>query len=396
MSNGARISITCSAPVNIAVLKYWGKRNEELLLPVNSSLSATLHQEDLKTTTSIVADQQFDSDLIFLNGKEEDINATRLQNCLKAIRNRISQDLHTTDCRTSEKMILTVEEQKKMKFHIVTNNNFPTASGLASSASGYACFVFSLASLLKLQIPISELSTMARVGSGSACRSLEGGFVQWNKGEQENGHDSDAFQVVTEEHWPLKVFILVVSKSQKETSSTSGMQNSVKTSDLLKYRAEEIVPTRIKAFHKAIKERDFQLFGEETMKDSNQFHSICLDTYPPIFYLNDISKKIIHFITLYNKLCRKIQAAYTFDAGPNAVIFIEPGDHIHYFKKLLNYYFPQKNEDKKDIDFESHNLLEPCDVGDVQRIIETKIGPGPQILGKEESLLDVSTGLPLL
>lgn len=388
-----RIAITCSAPVNIAVLKYWGKRDEDLLLPVNSSLSATLHQEDLKTTTSIVADSAFDADRIFLNGKEEDINAPRLQNCLKAIRKKLTQELVTVDARTNEKVVLSPEDQAKLKFIIVTNNNFPTASGLASSASGYACFVFTLASLLKLSIPITELSSMARVGSGSACRSLEGGFVQWNKGEQADGSDSVAWQVAEENHWPLQIFILVVSKSQKETSSTSGMETSVKTSDLLKYRASTVVPQRVEVFHKAIKERDFQVFAEETMKDSNQFHAVCLDTYPPIFYMNDTSKRIIHFVHQYNKLVGKALAAYTFDAGPNAVIFTPPGDHVENLKNLLYHYFPPTSASPKVDNFDIK--MEPSNIGDVNRIIETKVGPGPIILDPSASLLDVHTGLPL-
>jgi diphosphomevalonate decarboxylase len=135
--SGERLSflVTCSAPVNIAVVKYWGKRDEEKILPVNSSLSGTLHQDDLKSTTTIMADERFDKDRIWLNGVEEDINGVRLQQCLREIRNRIE------DRKDKNGNIISRDEIVGLKIHIVSENNFPTASGLASSASGFACLV---------------------------------------------------------------------------------------------------------------------------------------------------------------------------------------------------------------------------------------------------------------
>ena len=115
--------------------------------------------------------------------------------------------------------------------------------------------------------------------------------------------------------------ILVVSDKEKDTSSTSGMETSRKTSELLAYRASSIVQGRLDAIKKAYNERDFETFGRITMQDSNQFHAVCLDTYPPIFYMNDISRMIIRIVHALNNVLGGIKAAYTFDAGPNAVIY---------------------------------------------------------------------------
>lgn len=119
----------------------------------------------------------------------------------------------------------------------------------------------------------------------------------------------------------MRAVILVVSDKEKDTSSTSGMETSRLTSPLLQFRAAEVVQPRLEAIEKAFLARDFEEFGKITMQDSNQFHATCLDTYPPIFYMNDISRMIIRLVHVINAFYGSIKAAYTFDAGPNAVIY---------------------------------------------------------------------------
>ena len=118
----------------------------------------------------------------------------------------------------------------------------------------------------------------------------------------------------------MRAVILVVSDKEKDTSSTSGMENS-KNSLLLKHRAAHIVQPRLEEIETAYLARDFQTFGKITMMESNQFHAVCLDTYPPIFYMNDTSKAIIRLVHVINAHFGEVRAAYTFDAGPNAVIY---------------------------------------------------------------------------
>lgn len=194
------------------------------------------------------------------------------------------------------------------KLHICSENNFPTAAGLASSAAGYACFVYTLAALYGIET--EELSAIGRLGSGSACRSFYGGFVRWLSGGLDDGSDSLAVQVAPVSHWPeMHVLILVVSDTKKKIGSSLGMRLAVENSDLLKYRAAVCVPKRITDMEQAIADRDFPTFGRLTMQDSNQFHAICLDTYPPCVYMNDTSHSVARFIHAYNDYRQEIRVS---------------------------------------------------------------------------------------
>ncbi|KAG0489687.1 hypothetical protein HPP92_006550 [Vanilla planifolia] len=225
---------TARAPTNIAVIKYWGKRDETLILPINDSISFTIDPDHLSATTTVAVSPSFQEDRMWLNGKEISLSGGRYQNCLRELRNRAGDFEDKTRGIQIRK-----EDWKKLHFHIASYNNFPTAAGLASSAAGFACLVFSLAKLMNVNEEIGQLSAIARQGSGSACRSLFGGFVKWTMGNQANGSDSIAVQLVDETHWDeLVIIVAVVSSRQKETSSTSGMRESVETSSLLQHRAQ--------------------------------------------------------------------------------------------------------------------------------------------------------------
>ncbi|KAL9975280.1 hypothetical protein ACROYT_G012430 [Oculina patagonica] len=388
--------VTCQGPVNIAVIKYWGKRNEELILPLNSSLSVTLDVKELHSVTTVAASRNFSEDCLWLNGRKQDVaEMPRIQKCLFRIR-ELSQDQSSKNNKWAE--------LRDGHIHICSQNNFPTAAGLASSAAGYSCLVFALSRLFQVD---GELSRIARQGSGSACRSIYGGFVEWEKGQMDDGSDSIAKQTATEDHWPgLRVLILVVNEHKKGTSSTEGMRRSVQTSDLLKFRSEMCVPKRMKIMKKAISERDFKTFAETTMKESNQLHAVCQDTYPPITppYMNQISHRIVQLVTEYNNVHHELKVAYTFDAGPNACLFLMESD-IAEVLALIKHFFPPETPDSGFVqgieitaqatlakDLLESITLEPCQ-GAVKYIISTKVGSGPSELGQEFSLLD-EYGLP--
>ncbi|KAF2117666.1 diphosphomevalonate decarboxylase [Lophiotrema nucula] len=303
-----------TAPVNIAVIKYWGKRDPKFNLPTNSSLSVTLAQSDLRTHTTASCSASYKtSDSLLLNGQDQDVSGARTQACFRELRS-LRQKLEDSDS--------SVPKISTLPLKIVSENNFPTAAGLASSAAGFAALVRAIANLYELKEDPTDLSRIARQGSGSACRSLFGGYVGWQKGEQQDGSDSFAYQVAPASHWPqMRALILVVSAAKKGVSSTTGMQTTVATSSLFPSRANETVPRRMKEMEKAVQEKDFETFGKVTMMDSNSFHATCLDTYPPIFYLNDVSRAAIKVVESINAAAGKIIAAYTFDAGPNAVIY---------------------------------------------------------------------------
>jgi len=396
---------TVSAPVNIACIKYWGKRDTKLILPTNSSLSITLSQDHLKSTTTSRADPSFSKDRLWLNGKEEDIKeGGRLATCITELKRQR---------RLVEEKEANAPTLSKYPVHICSHNNFPTAAGLASSASGFAALVSSLAALYRLPSSPSELSLIARQGSGSACRSLMGGFVAWEQGIKQDGSDSFAIQIAPREHWPdVHALICVVSDEKKGTSSTSGMQRTVETSELLQHRIKNVVPLRMIAISDAIKAKDFEVFARITMQDSNQFHAVALDTDPPIFYMNDVSRSIIALIVEYNRVSvaahGKIKAAYTYDAGPNAVIYA-PAENIKEIVNLIVAYFPQNQAFQDTFHLfgpsegqpgelplpEGFNpqVAKKFDFGAVKSLIHTCVGDGPRILGEEEALLG-SNGLP--
>ena len=204
--------VTVTAPVNIAVIKYWGKRDKKLILPTNSSLSCTLSQDHLHTRTTIRASPTFTRDRLWLNGVEERIDASeRLLNCIITTR-QLRTELESKDS--------SLPPLSAWGLHICSENNFPTAAGLASSASGYAALVSALAKLFELPHDGQELSKIARTGSGSACRSMFGGFVAWEAGQKDDGSDSYAVQVAPANHWPdLQALICVVSDAKKTVSS---------------------------------------------------------------------------------------------------------------------------------------------------------------------------------
>ncbi|OBT51794.1 diphosphomevalonate decarboxylase [Pseudogymnoascus sp. 24MN13] len=316
MADSTVYQASTTAPVNIAVVKYWGKRDPKLNLPTNSSLSVTLSQSDLRTHTTAACSSTFGSDdSLLLNGSPQDVSGARTQACFRELRS-LGAALEPGDPSLPKLSTLTLK--------IVSENNFPTAAGLASSAAGFAALVRAIADLYQLPATKTELSKIARQGSGTACRSLFGGYVAWDMGSAADGSDSQAVEIAPASHWPnMRALILVASAEKKGVSSTAGMQTTVATSELFQRRAEVVVPKHMEQMIKAVKDKDFELFGKVTMMESNSFHATCLDTFPPIFYLNDTSRAAIRVVEAINEKAGKIIAAYTFDAGPNCVIYFE-------------------------------------------------------------------------
>jgi len=210
----------------------------------------------------------------------------------------------------------------------------------------------------------------------------------------------------------MHALICVVSDDKKGTSSTSGMQRTVETSPLLQHRISHVVPERMQKMTQAILNKDFDTFAKITMVDSNQFHAVALDTEPPIFYMNDVSRTIVALIVEYNRLSVAsgggYKAAYTYDAGPNAVIYALE-ENIKEILQLIVSYFPQKDGSFKDalglfgnanatdsLDLNTvaalpqgfnENVAKKHEVGAVKGLIHTRVGDGPRALGTEESLL---------
>ncbi|WMV23330.1 hypothetical protein MTR67_016715 [Solanum verrucosum] len=412
------LMVTAQTPTNIAVIKYWGKRDENLILAINDSISVTLDPAHLCTTTTVAVSPAFNQDRMWLNGKEISLSGGRYQNCLREIRARAN------DVEDEKKGIkITKKDWENLHVHVASYNNFPTAAGLASSAAGFACLVYSLAKLMNVQEDNGKLSAIARQGSGSACRSLYGGFVKWVMGKEQNGSDSIAVPLVDEKHWDeLVIIIAVVCSRQKETSSTSGMRETVETSALIEHRAKEVVPKRIIQMEEAIQKCDFATFTHLTCADSNQFHAVCLDTSPPIFYMNaHLIGKIISCVEKWNRSEGTPQVAYTFDAGPNAVLIARNRTSAALLLQRLLFHFPPNSEtDLNSYVIGDKSLMEDIGIQDIKDIealppppeikdkvpaqkykgkisyfICTRPGRGPVLISDDsQALLHPDTGLP--
>ena len=305
-------------PINIALIKYWGKEDEELITPLNNSISLTLDTKTFYTETKVTI-QPVNNINNTSQVKETQISLT-INNKPSKITNRIKKifekffSLNIPICQELSSLILSIK--------IESINTFPIASGCASSASSMSALVLAITSALKLENILSQkdLTKIARLGSGSACRSILGGINEWIKG---NGDCSFAEQLYDNKYWDLGVKLIIVNQKEKEVSSSLGMKITKETSELFKYRINYVVNNNLKQIKKSLEEKDFNYFAEIVMKDSNNFHACCRDSYPSINYLNEESDFIMKCVAILNNLKGSNICAYSFDAGSNAFLIFE-------------------------------------------------------------------------
>jgi diphosphomevalonate decarboxylase len=332
---------TFEATPNIALIKYWGKRDKKLVLPQNGSMSITL-DSNTRTVTSAVFSHSLKNDVAWINGKK-------------------------TSAEEMKRLLIPVNIVRKQagidaKIAICSNNNFPTAAGIASSASGFAALACAASDAAGLKLSSSELSILARHGSGSACRSVLGGFVEWKAGEHADGRDSYAVQIAPASHWPqMRDLIAIVAPEKKKIGSSEGMDMTVKTSRLFKERVGRM-PKKLEKMRNAILQKDTETIYSIAMADSDEMHATMADTKPPIVYLNEASRKIIRAINEINSSEGRLICGYTFDAGPNAHIIAEE-KNIGKVRKALS------------------------QISGIEKFIKCGIGNGPRKLGEKESLL---------
>lgn len=289
-NNPSGIANNIFSPANIALCKYWGKRNQELNLPVTGSLSVSLGNKGTTTTLKI---SQTNSDEASLNGK--------LIESVSPFGQRLSQflDLFRTG--------------NHFKFNIDIQTNIPIAAGLASSASGFASLVHALNHLFEWKLSIRELSILARLGSGSASRSIEPGFVEWHPGVDENGFDS--FGELLPYQWSdLCVGLLIVNEKEKQVSSREAMQRTVTTSPLYALWPKKVSDDLI-AIKQAIHDRDFELLGKTAETNAMTMHATMLSSWPPITYA--CAETLAAMQKIWQLRNQGMSLYFTQDAGPN-------------------------------------------------------------------------------
>lgn len=301
--------ITVRAPANIAFVKYWGRADHKIFLPLNNSISMTM-SGCITTTTIETLDNQ--SDTVEIKFQNKDVQKL-LPDSIKA-RNIFSQIERIRKRANS-----------KLKVHIKTENNFPADAGIASSASGFAALTAALLLAYGLDEQFhdkKELSRQVRLcGSGSAVRSVYGGFV-----EMRAGHDhrsSYAVQIADEQYWDLIDIVAVVEPTKKKISSSEGHQTA-ETSPFLKARITD-TKKRVKIVRDAILNKDFETLGMEIEKDSLSMHAVMMTQTPSALYWTPGSIRIMHDVRLWREE-ENILAYATFDAGANAHIICQKKD----------------------------------------------------------------------
>ena len=297
---------TAIAHPNIAYIKYWGNRDQELRIPANGSISMNLAA--LFTRTQVIFDVSLEADQLILNG--EPVTGASLQR----VRNFLDLVRQTSGVRNFAR--------------VESENNFPMGTGIASSASAFAALSLAASAAAGIHLNEKDLSRLARRGSGSASRSVPGGFVEWQSGDSDD--NSYAYSIAPPEHWELIDCVAIVSREHKTTGSVEG-HAIADTSPLQAMRIEKI-PSHLRSCREAIIQRDFAAFAEVTEHDSNMMHAVMLTSNPSLIYWQSPTLAIMQAVRSWRK--NGIPVCYTIDAGPNVHVICE-NSHQEQVKALL-------------------------------------------------------------
>lgn len=297
---------TAIAHPNIAFIKYWGIKDFKLTLPVNGSISMNLAGLESKTTVEFTSDLK--ADTLILNG--ENITGSGL-------------DRATIILNSVRKLA-----GNKIYAKVISDNNFPTGSGIASSASGFAALALAASKSIGLNLDSEDLSRLARLSSGSASRSIPGGFVEWFKGKDH--HSSFSRSIAPVDHWNLADCIAIVSQKHKKIGSLSG-HALADSSPLQKTRIFD-VNRRLDICRQAILNKDFTALALVMELDSNIMHAVMMSSTPNLFYWDPPTIEIMKSVQKWRN--EGLAVSYTIDAGPNVHVICNQID-INKVKTLL-------------------------------------------------------------
>lgn len=294
------------AHTNIALIKYWGKENEEWIIPKNNSLSLTL--DAFYTDTKVTFDESLDADELILDGEKQPASSLT--------------KVHTVLDNVRAKAGITA------KARVESINHVPTAAGLASSASGLAALAGAASHAAGLSLSKTELSRLARKGSGSASRSIYGGFAEWVKGTD----DATSYAVpVDNAKWDIGMLFIIVNDAVKEVSSRDGMKRTVETSAFYEGWLNTL-DADLSAMKEAISEKDIEKVGQIAERNALKMHATTLAANPPFTYWTAESMKAMDAVRNLRK--KGYIAYFTMDAGPNVKIVCKQSE-LAELKELL-------------------------------------------------------------
>jgi diphosphomevalonate decarboxylase len=310
---------TAVAPANIAFVKYWGVRDAERTLPYNGSISMNL--DACLTTTTVAFDPALTQDEVTLT--------------------LYGEEAQRAGGRPLERVVTHLDRLRALagvawRARVASSNNFPADAGIASSAAAFAALTLAAAAALGLQLDERQLSILTRrSGSGSACRSISTGYVEWripNSAYDPVVWDQESFaaSLAPPDHWALADIVAVVDVGAKKIGSAENHRLAA-TSAYFPARLSEL-PARLEAVRAAIVARDLVALGEAVEADAVSMHAVCMTSLPPSFYWNAGTMAVIHAVRGWR--AAGLQSYFTIDAGPNVHVICAAADRAEIERRL--------------------------------------------------------------
>lgn len=289
---------TACANSNIAFIKYWGSRDQALRLPLNDSLSMNL--DALVAETTVQFDDRLSEDRITIGESEiSDVARARIVAHLDRVRQ---------------------EAKIESRARVLSRLNFPPSTGLASSAAGFAALSLAATRAAGLELSEIALSVLARQGSGSACRSIPGGFVEWIASM--SSATSFARSIAPADYWDLQDVVAVVTTEPKKVGSSEGHQLAT-TSPFMAERVSRL-PARFHRAKRAVLARDLHALGPDLEAEATELHMIAMTSRPPVFYWTPEMVRVIQAASAWRE--QGLPVYFTLDAGPNVHLICEGKD----------------------------------------------------------------------
>ncbi|HSX40549.1 MAG TPA: diphosphomevalonate decarboxylase [Candidatus Saccharimonadales bacterium] len=295
---------TATAPSNIAFIKYWGRKDEKLRIPTNGSISMNL--SNLLTTTTVAFDESLEKDEIEMIKSEK----RKAKSEKQQFETRIIEHLDRI------RKLAGITAYAK----VISENNFPSDTGLSSSASGFAALTLAAATAAGLKLTEKELSILARQGSGSAARSIPDGFVEWFAGD--SNESSYAVSIFPPEWFDIIDIVAIVSTEKKYIPTAKG-HTFAQSSPLFEKRLENI-DNKISECKKFIQEQNFEKFGELIEKEAIEMQSIMTSSTPPLSYLLPQSQQLLNQIKQWRS--DGLSIYFTFNTGQNIHVICRQKD----------------------------------------------------------------------
>jgi diphosphomevalonate decarboxylase len=298
--------VTATSCANIAFIKYWGRKDHLLRLPLNSSISMNL--DSATTTTTVLFDPALETDQVTIEGADAPEKAGR----------RVSEHLDRIRALAGF----------DARARVASRNSFPMGAGIASSASAFAALTVAACSAAGLALEERALTVLARQGSGSACRSIPAGFVEWYTAD--TSEDSYAEQIAPPDHWDLRDLIAIVQTEHKKVGSTKGHElvDPSPFADARLAAAEHALPV----VREALLTRDFVTFGEETEQEAIRMHTVAMTSRPSLLYWSAETVRIMHAVRDWRE--SGLAAYFTIDAGANVHVLCQGADAAEVASRL--------------------------------------------------------------